>query len=367
MSGPLAGIVVVEIAGIGPGPFAAWLLAGMGAEAIRVERPGGGMLDFASSVSTGGRARVLALDLKNPEGRDELLRLVASADVLMEGFRPGVMERLGLGPAECLRANPRLVYARLTGWGQSGPLASTAGHDINYIALTGALGSFVRTGQAPTPPLNLVGDFAGGSLYLIFGVLAALVERQRSGQGQVVDAAMIDGVSSLMSFVHELRAMGAWPGEPGSNLLDTGAPFYEVYRTADDRFIAVGCLEPQFYAAFLAGLGLSGADLPAQYDRTGWPELRERFASTIAGRTRDEWAEVFAGTDACVTPVLSLDEAPAHPHNLARGTFVRDTGTGAWAPAVAPRMSRTPGSHPAFPGSPASPGSRPTAPDGPAA
>jgi alpha-methylacyl-CoA racemase len=352
-SGPLAGVVVVEIAGIGPGPFAASLLAGMGAEVIRVERPGGGMLDFASTVSAGGRAGVLALDLKNAEGRDELLRLIASADVLMEGFRPGVMERLGLGPAECLRANPRLVYARLTGWGQSGPLASTAGHDINYIALTGALGSFVRTGQAPTPPLNLVGDFAGGSLYLIFGVLAALLERGRSGRGQVVDAAMIDGVGSLMSFVYELRAIGAWPGEPGTNLLDTGAPFYEVYRTADDRFIAVGCLEPQFYAAFLAGLGLSGADLPAQYDQAGWPELRERFASIIAGRTRDEWAEVFAGTDACVTPVLSLDEAPSHPHNLARETFVRDPGTGAWAPAIAPRLSRTPGSRPDSPDDPA--------------
>jgi alpha-methylacyl-CoA racemase len=346
MSGPLAGIVVVEIAGIGPGPFAASLLAGMGAEVIRIERPGGGVLDFASLVSTGGRARVLTLDLKNAEGRGELLRLIASADVLMEGYRPGVMERLGLGPDECLRANPRLVYARLTGWGQSGPLASTAGHDINYIALTGALGSFVRAGQAPTPPLNLVGDFAGGSLYLIFGVLAALIERARSGQGQVIDAAMTDGVSGLMSSIYELRAMGAWPGEPGSNLLDTGAPFYEVYRTADDRFIAVGCLEPQFYAAFLAGLGLSGADLPAQYDRAGWPRLRERFASIIVGRTRDEWAEVFAGTDACVTPVLSLDEAPSHPHNLARETFVRDAGTGAWAPAIAPRLSRTPGSRP---------------------
>jgi alpha-methylacyl-CoA racemase len=358
-SGPLAGIVVVEIAGIGPGPFAASLLAGMGAEVIRIERPGGGALGFASSISAGGRARVLALDLKNAEGRGELLRIVESADVLMEGFRPGVMERLGLGPGECLRANPRLVYARLTGWGQSGPLASTAGHDINYIALTGALGSFARTGQAPTPPLNLLGDLAGGSLYLIFGVLAALVERQRSNQGQVVDAAMIDGVSSLMSPVYELRAMGAWPGEPGSNLLDTGAPFYEVYRTADDRFIAVGCLEPQFYAAFLDGLGLSDADLPAQYDQDGWPELRERFASIIAGRTRDEWTEVFAGTDTCVTPVLSLDEAPSHPHNLARETFVRDTG--AWAPAIAPRLSRTPGSRPASPN-----GSRPASPSGPA-
>ncbi|HET8641027.1 MAG TPA: CaiB/BaiF CoA-transferase family protein, partial [Pseudonocardiaceae bacterium] len=245
-------------------------------------------------------------------------------------------------PAECLQANPRLVYARLTGWGQSGPLASTAGHDINYIALTGALGSFVRTGQPPTPPLNLVGDFAGGSMYLIFGVLAALLERERSGLGQVVDAAMVDGVSSLMSFVYELRTKGVWGGEPGANLLDTGAPFYDVYRTADDRFVAVGCLEPQFYAAFLAGLGLAGEDLPGQYDPAGWPVLRARFAAILAGRTRDQWAEVFAGTDACVTPVLSLEEAPAHPHNAARGTFVTDE-SGAWAPAAAPRLSRTPG------------------------
>ena len=344
-AGPLAGIRVVELVGIGPGPFAASLLAGMGAEVIRVERPGGGGLEFAGAVSAGGRARVVELDLKSEQGRCALLDLVSTADVLTEGYRPGVMERLGLGPDVCLGANPRLVYARLTGWGQSGPLADAAGHDINYIALTGALGSFVRTGQPPTPPLNLVGDFAGGSLYLIFGVLAALVERAGSGRGQVVDIAMVDGVSSLMSFVYELRAAGVWRGEPGSNLLDTGAPFYDVYRPADDRYVAVGCLEPQFYAAFLAGLGLAGEDLPAQYDPAGWPQLRSRFASIIAGRTRDEWEQAFAGSDACVTPVLSLDEAPQHPHNLARGTFVRSGST--WAPAAAPRLSRTPGRPPA--------------------
>jgi alpha-methylacyl-CoA racemase len=307
---------------------------------VRVERSSAGALDFAGAVSTGGRAEVRRLDLKSGPGRDELLAMVDGADVLMEGFRPGVMERLGLGPAECLARNPRLVYARLTGWGQDGPLASTAGHDINYIALTGALGSFVRTGQPPTPPLNLVGDFAGGSLYLIFGVLAALLERERSGRGQVVDVAMIDGVSGLMGFVYELRGLGFWRGEPGTNLLDTGAPFYDVYRTSDDRYVAVGCLEPQFYAAFLTGLGLADEDLPAQYDPAGWPVLRKRFAEVIAGRTRDEWAEVFAGTDACVTPVLSLDEAPTHPHNLARGTFVKAGEH--WAPTPAPRLSRTP-------------------------
>jgi alpha-methylacyl-CoA racemase len=322
-NGPLAGIRVIEIASIGPGPFAAGLLAGMGASVIRVERAGGGGLNFAGAVGTRGRAEVHTLDLKSENGHCALLALIDGADVLMEGFRPGVMERLRLGPAECLDRNPRLVYARLTGWGQDGPLASTAGHDINYIALTGALASFVRTGQPPTPPLNLVGDFAGGSMYLISGVLAALLERERSGRGQVVDVAMIDGVSSLMSFVYELRGLGFWPGEPGTNLLDTGAPFYEVYRTLDERHLAVGCLEPQFYAAFLTGLGLTGEDLPAQYDVSGWPVLRKRFTEIIATRTRDEWAEVFTGTDACVTPVLSLDEAPTHPHNLARNPFVR--------------------------------------------
>jgi len=351
--GALAGVRVVELAGIGPGPFAAQLLAGMGAEVTRVQRAGAGAFDPSGGVSTGGRARTVSLDLKDPAGVSEVLALVDDADVLMEGFRPGVLERLGLGPDVCLARNPRLVYARLTGWGQDGPLAQRAGHDINYIALVGALGSFARAGQPPTPPVNLVGDFAGGSMFLIFGVLAALYERSHSGKGQVVDTAMIDGVASLMGFVYELRSAGMWGGPPGSNLLDTGAPFYDVYACSDGGFVAVGCLEPQFYAHFLAGLGLAGEDLPQQFDAAGWPVLRARFAEVLLGRTRDEWAAVFADTDACVTPVLTLDEAPLHPHNAARGTYLRldpsaPTSTPAWTPTPAPRLSRTPG-HPTHP------------------
>lgn len=345
MTGALAGIQVVELAGIGPGPFAAQLLAGMGAEVTRVRRGAGGF-HFAGQVSTARRARELELDLKDPAGREALLDLVAEADVLIDPFRPAVLERLGLGPQECLARNPRLVYARLTGWGQDGPLAHTAGHDLNYIALTGALASFARHGQTPTPPVNLVGDFAGGSLFLIFGVLAALLERTRSGRGQVVDAAMIDGVANLMGFVYELRDLGAWGGPPGTNLLDTGAPFYDVYRCSDGGYVAVGCIEPQFYAAFLQGLGLAADELPQQYDATGWPALRARFAQVIGTRTREEWAQLFDGTDACVTPVLSLDEAPLHPHNAARATYRAAghsaDGTPRWTPTPAPRLSRTP-------------------------
>jgi alpha-methylacyl-CoA racemase len=338
-TGPLAGLRVIELAGIGPVPFAAQLLARLGASVTRVERADGGGFDLVGGLSTGGRARVLTLDLKDPAGLDAVLALVADADVLMEGFRPGVLERLGLGPSVCLGRNPRLVYARLTGWGQDGPLAQRAGHDINYIALAGALGSFARAGQPPTPPVNMVGDFAGGSLFLIVGVLAALIERSRTGAGRVVDAAMIDGVASLMGFVYELRSAGLWGGPPGSNLLDTGAPFYDVYRCADGGHVAVGCLEPQFYAAFLDGLGLAGEDLPHQYDRTGWPVLRARFAAVLASRPRDEWAARFANTDACVTPVLTLDEAPLHPHNKARHTYLRSPE--GWTPAPAPRFPST--------------------------
>ena len=338
MTGPLTGLRVIELAGIGPGPFAAQLLARMGASVIRVQRAGTEGFDPSGGVSAGGRAQVVSLDLKEPAGRDAVLSLVTDADVLMEGFRPGVMERLGLGPSVCLSRNPRLVYARLTGWGQDGPLAQRAGHDINYIALAGALGCFARDGQPPAPPLNFVGDFAGGSLFLLFGVLAALFERSRSGLGQVVDAAMIDGVASLMGFVYELRSSGMWGGPPGSNLLDTGAPFYDVYRCADGGFVAVGCLEPQFYAAFLRGLGLADEDLPHQYDPAGWPVLRARFTEVLASRPRDEWAAVFADTDACVTPVLTMDEAPIHPHNAARATYQPADG-GGWTPTPAPRFS----------------------------
>lgn len=341
MSGPLEGIRVIELAGIGPGPFAAQLLARMGAEVITVRRSSG--FDPVAGVSAQPRARVVELDLKDPLGRKALLELLDGADVLLEAFRAGVLERLGLGPQVCLERNPRLVYARLTGWGQDGPLARTAGHDINYIALTGALASFARAGQPPTPPVNFVGDFAGGSMFLVFGVLAALLERTRSGLGQVVDAAMIDGVASIMGFVYELRSLGMWGGGPGENLLDTGAPFYDTYRCADGRYVAVGCLEPQFYAAFLAGLGLSAAELPAQYDTARWPELRVRFASVIETKPMAQWAALFEGTDACVTPVLTLDEAPLHPHNAARATYHQ--GPSGWLPSPAPRFSRTPGTY----------------------
>lgn len=339
-AGPLAGIRVVELAGIGPGPFAASLLADMGASVTRVVRPGDDTLGPVAAVLTGARPSV-ERDLADPAAREQVLGLVEDSDVLLEGFRPGVAERLGLGPEVCLARNPALVYGRVTGWGQDGPLAARAGHDINYTALTGALASFARRGQPPVVPLNLVADFAGGSMFLLFGVLCALVERQRSGLGQVVDAAMVDGVSRLLAMAHEMRGLGAWSEEPGTNLLDTGAPFYDVYRTADGGLVAVGPLEPRFYAELLAGLGLDPRDLPDQYDRRGWPVLRARFTAVFATRTRVEWDAVFAGTDACVTPVLGLDEAPAHPHLAARGTY--DWHAGAWVPAVAPRLSRTPG------------------------
>ena len=345
-TGPLAGLKVVELAGIGPGPHAAMVLADLGADVVRVDRPSGGLQlgDPAVDPTLRGRRRVSA-DLKDPAGRETVLRLVEHADVLLEGYRPGVTERLGVGPADCHARNPRLVYGRMTGWGQDGPLAPRAGHDINYIALTGALHAIGRAGDRPVPPLNLVGDFGGGSMLLLVGVLAALWEAQRSGRGQVVDAAMVDGSSLLVQMVWGMLAQGMWRDERGSNLLDGHAPFYDTYTCADGRHVAVGALEPQFYAALLAGLGLDGEDLPAQYDQSGWPALRARFTEVFATRTRDEWAEVFAGTDACVTPVLSFAEAREHPHLAARGTIVERDGVPQAAPA--PRFSRT---APAVPG-----------------
>jgi len=345
-TGPLAGLKVVELAGIGPGPHAAMVLADLGADVVRVDRPSGGLQlgDPAVDPTLRGRRRVSA-DLKDPAGRETVLRLVEHADVLLEGYRPGVTERLGVGPADCHARNPRLVYGRMTGWGQDGPLAPRAGHDINYIALTGALHAIGRAGDRPVPPLNLVGDFGGGSMLLLVGVLAALWEAQRSGRGQVVDAAMVDGSSLLVQMVWGMLAQDMWRDERGSNLLDGHAPFYDTYTCADGRHVAVGALEPQFYAALLAGLGLDGEDLPAQYDQSGWPALRARFTEVFATRTRDEWAEVFAGTDACVTPVLSFAEAREHPHLAARGTIVERDGVPQAAPA--PRFSRT---APAVPG-----------------
>ncbi|HEU4674526.1 MAG TPA: CaiB/BaiF CoA-transferase family protein [Motilibacteraceae bacterium] len=341
-SGPLEGVRVVELAGIGPGPFAAMMLADLGAEVIRVDRPTGPGLSFGAphlDVLNRGRRNV-AVDLKDPRGREVVLRLVERAEVLVEGFRPGVTERLGLGPEDCWARNPALVYGRMTGWGQDGPLAPTAGHDISYVALTGALHAVGRAGGPPQVPVNLVGDFGGGAMYLVVGVLAALLEARTSGRGQVVDAAIVDGATGLTAMLHGMLAAGSWQDRRGVNLLDSGAPFYDVYQTSDGRWMAVGALEPQFYAALLAVLDL-GEDVPDRNDPRQWPSLRERFAARFRERTQAEWTELFEGTDACVAPVLSLTEAPAHPHLAARGSFVEHAGV--VQPAPAPRFSRTPG------------------------
>jgi alpha-methylacyl-CoA racemase len=344
-TGPLAGVRVLEFAGIGPVPFAAMVLADLGADGLRLDRPRPDLLAFnlARSPVNRGRASV-AVDLKHPDGVALALRLVERADVVLEGFRPGVMERLGLGPDVCLARNPRLVYGRMTGWGQDGPLADRAGHDLTYIAVAGALAHIGRAGSPPTPPLNLVADYGGGAMLLVTGVLAALLEASRSGRGQVVDAAMVDGSALLMAFFHGFHGQGLWTDQAGTNLLDSGAPFYDVYATADGGYVAVGALEPQFFAELVRGLGLTDQDLPAQYDMEGWPVLRERFAAVFATRTRDEWADHFAGTDACVAPVLSMSEAPRHPHLAARGTFT--TVDGMVQPSPAPRFSRTPSGPP---------------------
>jgi alpha-methylacyl-CoA racemase len=343
MPGPLVGLRVIELAGIGPSPHAAMLLADLGADVVLIERPSEGKqrLQLAPSADDQmlrGRRSVL-LDLKDPAGRETTLRLAERADVLIEGLRPGVTERLGVGPADCHARNPRLVYARMTGWGQEGPLADRAGHDINYIALSGVLHAIGNAGGKPVPPLNLVGDFGGGSMFLVLGVLAALWERDRSGAGQVIDAAMVDGVSALAQMFWSLRACGLWTDQRGSNLLDSGTPFYDTYACADGRYVAVGALEQRFYAALLAGLGLIEADLPGQLDPSGWPVLRQRFTDAFASRSRDEWMAVFEGTDACVAPVLSFAEVPEHPHIAARGTVITLGGVPQAAPA--PRFSRT--------------------------
>ncbi|GAB3165506.1 alpha-methylacyl-CoA racemase [Amycolatopsis stemonae] len=348
MTGPLTGLRVVELAGIGPAPHAAMVLADLGADVVRIERPQG-TLDL-----TGGRPdhllrgrRSVAADLKSDDGRALTRRLIAKADVLLEGFRPGVAERLGVGPDACRELNPRLVYARMTGWGQEGPLAQRAGHDLNYIGLTGALHAIGRAGERPVPPLNLVGDFGGGSMFLLTGILAALWERERSGEGQVVDAAMVDGTSVLLQMLWTMRGQGTWSDDRGANLLDGGAPFYDTYTCADGRWVAVGAIEPQFYRALLDGLGLDPATLPGQLDRAGWPRLRDRIAGVFRTRPRDEWAEVFAGTDACVTPVLAPEEVPAHPHLAHRETIIEVDGVPQAAPA--PRFSRTAAARPASP------------------
>ncbi|URM94415.1 CoA transferase [Actinomadura madurae] len=340
--GPLSGVRVIELAGIGPGPFAAMLLADLGADVIRVDR--------ASTVRDGETAggtdftnrgkRSIAIDLKNERGREVVLRLAEKSDVLLEGFRPGVTERLGIGPDACLARNPRLVYGRMTGWGQEGPLSHTAGHDVGYIAVTGALHAIGRADGPPQVPMNLLGDFAGGSMYLVVGVLSALLEARASGRGQVVDAAIVDGTAHLSTFIHGFLAGGLWEDRRGVNMLDTGAPWYDVYETADGLHMAVGAIEPQFYAEFLRLIGLDGEDLPAQHDRSGWPALRERFAAVFRTRTRDEWTEIFVPSDACVAPVLSMAEAAAHPYNTSRDVFPDLAGHR--QPAPAPRFSRTP-------------------------
>jgi len=336
--GPLHGLRVVEIAALGSAPFAAMMLADAGAEVLRINRPGQNTNDVG--ILGRGRAAELSLDLKDPHERDRALDAIGHADVLIEGFRPGVMERLGLGPDICLGHNPALIYARMTGWGQEGPLANTAGHDINYLALTGALRSITRRGEVPVPPLNLVGDYGGGGMLLVTGILAALYERVTSNAGQVVDAAMIDGTSLLMSGIWNRKSTGNWSREPGTNSIDSGSHFYNVYRTADDAFMAVGSIEPQFYQRLLRGLGIADADLPAQQDRAQWPAMKDRFASIFRTKTREEWTAVFAELDACVSPVLTLDEAVTDPHMQSRGTLLRGERV---EPAPAPRYSRTPG------------------------
>lgn len=357
MPGPLAGIRVIEMVGLGPCPFAAMMLADMGAEVIRIDRKAAKgavnpfpMLGTKYDVMARGR-RSLALDLKQPLGRATALRLIEKADVLLEGFRPGVMERLGLGPAECQARNPALVYGRVTGWGQDGPLAQAAGHDINYLALSGMLHAMGRAGEPPAPPLNLVGDFGGGAMMLAFGVVCAVLEARTSGQGQVVDAAMTDGAALLGAMMYGFRAHGTWSDQRGANLLDGGAHFYDTYACADGKFISIGAIEPQFYALLLQLVEIDDPAFDAQMDPCQWPALSEKIGAVFLTRSREGWCRLLEGTDACFAPVLDMAEAPQHPHNVARGTFVEVGGV--TQPAPAPRFSRTAteiGITPALPG-----------------
>ena len=344
MSGALAGLKVVEFAGLGPAPLAGQLLADMGADVVVIDRVSASARPH--DVNRRGK-RSVALNLKSDDGRQAAHDMLADADILIEGFRPGVMERLGLGPSDC---PPRLIYGRMTGWGQTGPLAQTAGHDLTYLAQSGVLGLLGTEDAPPRPPLNLVADYGGGSMFLIFGLLSAVIARARTGQGQVIDAAMVDGVPALMGLLHGMMAQRTWTGPPGTNWLDGGAPFYRCYRCADGRDIAVGALEPQFFSALLAGLQIDPGGIPDQNDRTGWPALTARFAEVFATRPRDEWVAEFAGRDACVAPVLSLPEALEDEHMAARGTYVRVGEV--WQAAPAPRLSQTPGPTPVPPTAP---------------
>jgi alpha-methylacyl-CoA racemase len=340
--GPLQGVKIVELAGIGPGPFAGMLLSDMGADIVRIDRAGQvnpGLFDRPNLEPLFRGRRSIGVDLKNPDGVEAVLRLIESADALIEGYRPGVTERLGLGPDVCLARNPKLVYGRMTGWGQDGPMAQASGHDINYIALAGALAHFGRSDGKPTPPINLVGDFGGGGMFMGFGIVCGILEAQKSGKGQVLDVAMVDGSAVLMTMMWGFVKLGMWDEQRGVNVLDTGAPFYDTYETADGKFIALGSLEPQFYAELIQKLGLEGDDLPAQMDRTGWPQLRERFTALFKTKTRDEWDAVLRGSDACYAPVLTMTEATNDEHIKARGTIIERDGVP--QPAPAPRFSRT--------------------------
>ncbi len=337
-SGPLTSVKVLEVGGIGPNPFAGMLLADMGADVLRVDRPGAAMLPPQFDLTRRGHA-VAELDMKSGAGREAILRLAEGADALIEGYRPGVMERLGLGPAEVHARNPKLVYGRMTGYGQEGPMAQVAGHDINYISLAGALGASRRTGENPMFALNFVGDYGGGAMFLAFGVLAGIIEARQGGQGQVVDAAMVDGAALLTTMFHGMIAGGMWAGEPGTNLLDSGAPFYETYETSDGGFVAVGALEPQFYARLLELLEIPADEMP-QFDAPRWPEFKERLAEIFRSRSREEWAAILEPEEACATVVYGLEEAAGHPHLAARGTFTEIGGIS--QPAAAPRFDRTP-------------------------
>jgi alpha-methylacyl-CoA racemase len=352
--GPLEGVRVIEIAGIGPGPFAAMMLADMGAEVLRVVRTGTGGMSMAGNPRLdffNRNKRCVALNLKDPRATELALRLIEGADAVLEGYRPGVMEKLGLGPEVCLGRNPRLVYGRMTGWGQDGPLANAAGHDINYVALTGALHAIGERGGKPVVPLNLVGDFGGGGMFLAYGMVCALLEARRSGKGQVVDAAMVDGASTLMAMMYAAFQSGFWSNSRGSNMLDGGAHFYGVYETADGKYVSIGSIEPQFYALLLEKLGIDPQSLPHQMDPRHWEALRDRFDVIFRTRSREQWCALMEGTDICFAPVLGLDEVAHHPHMVSRGNFLHDGDV--WQPAPAPRFSRT---HPAAPTEPVASG-----------
>lgn len=352
--GPLEGVRVIEIAGIGPGPFAAMMLADMGAEVLRVVRTGTGGMSMAGNPRLdffNRNKRCVALNLKDSRATELALRLIEGADAVLEGYRPGVMEKLGLGPKVCLGRNPRLVYGRMTGWGQDGPLANAAGHDINYVALTGALHAIGERGGKPVVPLNLVGDFGGGGMFLAYGMVCALLEARRSGKGQVVDAAMVDGASTLMAMMYAAFQSGFWSNSRGSNMLDGGAHFYGVYETADGKYVSIGSIEPQFYALLLEKLGIDPQSLPHQMDPRHWEALRDRFDVIFRTRSREQWCALMEGTDICFAPVLGLDEVAHHPHMVSRGNFLHDGDV--WQPAPAPRFSRT---HPAAPTEPVASG-----------